>query len=166
MKTPGIQSMTLRRERSGQRGLLPQIAQGTTRSLRESLAANGLAQGLAQEARECRNQGSMGANVMKTSRRSFLIVTTGLASSLVLGHHASADVGQVSESDANAQALGYKTDATKVDKARFPKYQAGQTCASCQFFQGKPGEAMGPCQIFAGKLVDAKGWCSSYVKKA
>jgi hypothetical protein len=108
----------------------------------------------------------MGANVMKTSRRSFLIVTTGLASSLVLGHHASADVGQVSESDANAQALGYKTDATKVDKARFPKYQAGQTCASCQFFQGKPGEALGPCQIFAGKLVDAKGWCSSYVKKA
>ena len=125
MKTPGIQGMTLRRERSGQRGLLSQIAEGTTRSLRESLAANGLA----QEARECRNQGSMGANVMKTSRRSFLIVTTGLASSLVLGHHASADVGQVSESDANAQALGYKTDATKVDKARFPKYQAGQTCA-------------------------------------
>ncbi|WP_325099777.1 high-potential iron-sulfur protein [Paraburkholderia madseniana] len=70
------------------------------------------------------------------------------------------------ESDTNAQALGYRTDATRVDRGRLPKYQAGQTCASCQFFQGKAGYATGPCQVFAGKLVNAKGLCSSHVTNA
>jgi hypothetical protein len=101
---------------------------------------------------------------MKMSRRSFMIVTATLGSALA--RNAWPDSTQVSESDANAQALGYKTDATKVDKARFPKYQAGQICSNCQFFQGKAGDAMGSCQIFAGKQVNAKGWCSAYVKKA
>jgi hypothetical protein len=72
----------------------------------------------------------------------------------------------VSESDATAQSLGYKADATKVDKARFAKYQAGQACANCQLYQGKPGDASGPCPIFGGKQVSAKGWCGAYVKKA
>ena len=68
--------------------------------------------------------------------------------------------------DANAQALGYETDASKVDHAKYANYQAGQACASCQFFQGKAGDATAPCTIFAGKQVNAKGWCSAYVKKA
>jgi hypothetical protein len=77
-----------------------------------------------------------------------------------------ADAPMVSESDATAQSLGYKADATMVDKSRFTKYQAGQACANCQLFQGKPGDASGPCPIFGGKQVNAKGWCSAYVKKA
>lgn len=101
---------------------------------------------------------------MTISRRTFIITATVLGWPVV--RHASAQAGPVLESDTNAQALGYRTDATKVDRGRFPKYQAGQTCASCQFFQGKAGDASGPCQVFAGKLVNAKGWCSSYVKKA
>ena len=100
------------------------------------------------------------------SRRSFMLVTAGLASSLTLERNVAAQAGPVLESDANAQALGYETDASKVDHARYANYQAGQACASCQFFQGKAGDATAPCTIFAGKQVNAKGWCSAYVKKA
>lgn len=103
---------------------------------------------------------------MKSSRRSFMIGAVGFASSLILSPEASAGAAPVLESDANAQTLGYKTDASKVDRAKYPNFQAGQACASCNFFQGKAGDATAPCTIFAGKQVNAKGWCSAYVKKA
>ncbi|WP_341317390.1 high-potential iron-sulfur protein [Paraburkholderia sp. IMGN_8] len=102
---------------------------------------------------------------MKSSRRSFILSVVGVASSLVLSHEAWAEVAPVLETDANAQALGYRTDAGKVDRAKYPKFQVGQACANCQFFQGKAGNATAPCTIFAGKLVNAKGWCSAYLKK-
>ena len=70
------------------------------------------------------------------------------------------------EKDAQAQALGYRNDSTKVDKKKFATFQAGQTCSNCQQFQGKPGDAWAGCQIFPGKQVNAKGWCSAWVKKA
>jgi len=72
----------------------------------------------------------------------------------------------VAESDAMASALGYKADASKADKAKYPKYAAGQQCANCALYQGKPGAATGPCPVFAGKQVAAKGWCSTWAKKA
>jgi hypothetical protein len=95
-----------------------------------------------------------------------MLVTAGVATSLILQRQAVAQAGVVQESDANAQALGYKTDASKVDKAKYPTFQAGQACANCQFFQGKAGDPMAPCTILGGKQVNAKGWCSAYQKKA
>lgn len=103
---------------------------------------------------------------MKSSRRTFLITSIGLASSAALSRQAFAAPATVTESDPTAVALGYKSDATKVDKAKYAKYAAGEDCGDCQFFQGKPGDASGPCPMFGGKLVNAKGWCSAYVKKA
>ncbi|POM14720.1 high potential iron-sulfur protein [Burkholderia cepacia] len=108
---------------------------------------------------------------MKFSRRRFIAVTTVLASALAVGRRAAAadaaaGAGAVQETDANAQALGYKTDASRVDHAKFPKFQAGEACANCQFFQGKTGATMAPCAIFGGKQVNAKGWCGAYAKKA
>ncbi|CAB3755797.1 High potential iron-sulfur protein [Burkholderia puraquae] len=106
---------------------------------------------------------------MQFSRRRFIATTTVLASALAFGRRAAAadaGAGTVQESDANAQALGYRTDASRVDHAKFPKFQAGQACANCQFFQGKAGAAMAPCAILGGKQVNAKGWCSAYSKKA
>lgn len=103
---------------------------------------------------------------MKISRRSFMLVTAGLASSLILERNAAAQAGPVLESDANAQKLGYRVDASRVDRAKYPNFQTGQACANCQYFQGKTGDAMAPCAILAGKQVNAKGWCSAYVKKA
>jgi hypothetical protein len=103
---------------------------------------------------------------MKTSRRSFLITSIGVASSLALSREAFADAPKLTESDPTAQALGYKADATQVDKTKFTKYTAGESCSNCQFFQGKPGDAFGPCPMFGGKLVSSHGWCSAYSKKA
>lgn len=103
---------------------------------------------------------------MSISRRQFMIVAASAASATVLPSESRADAPTLSESDPTAQALGYKMDATKVDKTKFPKYQTGQTCANCQLFQGKPGAATGPCVIYGGKIVEAKGWCNAYVKKA
>ena len=68
--------------------------------------------------------------------------------------------------DPQAVSLGYVPDAAQVDKSRYPKYAAGQSCASCQLFQGKPGAADGPCPIYQNKIVPAKAWCSAWVRKA
>jgi len=103
---------------------------------------------------------------MDCSRRRFIIVAASLASTAVFLDDAQADAPMLSESDPTAQSLGYKANAEQVDKAKFPKYQAGQTCANCQLYQGKAVDAAGPCPIFGGKQVSAKGWCSAYVKKA
>ena len=112
---------------------------------------------------------------MKRERRDFLRIGSIAVALLALASRAADTVAQqkpgslpqVDEKDQQAQALGYKHDATKADKEKFKNYQAGQTCATCQLYQGKPKEEWGGCQIFPGKLVNAKGWCSAYqVKKA
>src|SRR5580698_2681749 len=104
---------------------------------------------------------------MKSSRRTFLITSIGVASTLALSRQAfAADAAKVTEADPTAQALGYKEDATKVDKAKYAKYAAGQDCGNCSFYQGKAADPWGACPMFAGKQVSAKGWCSAYNKKA
>ena len=72
---------------------------------------------------------------------------------------------RLEETDPQAQALGYKHDASKVDKAKFKTYQPGQLCSSCAHFQAKGNEEWAPCAIFAGKQVAAKGWCAAWQKK-
>jgi hypothetical protein len=71
----------------------------------------------------------------------------------------------VAESDATATSLGYKADAAKVDKTKFPKFAAGQNCGNCALYQGKAGDKAGACPLFAGKQVAGAGWCSAYAKK-
>jgi hypothetical protein len=105
--------------------------------------------------------------LLMTSRRSFIQILP-LAGALALGARGAlaADTPAVDPKDPQAAALGYVVDAAKADKAKFPKYAAGQNCGGCQLFQGKAGDATGPCAIFAGKKVSTKGWCSAYIKKA
>jgi len=71
----------------------------------------------------------------------------------------------LSESDPTAVSLGYKANASAVDKAKFPQYASGQSCSGCALYQGAAGGSSGPCAIFAGKSVSATGWCASYTKK-
>ncbi|GLU34009.1 high-potential iron-sulfur protein [Trinickia caryophylli] len=103
---------------------------------------------------------------MKQSRRTFLITSLGAVSAVALSGQAFADTPKVAENDPTAVALGYKEDATKVDKAKFPKYAAGEKCDNCTFYQGKPTDAYAPCPMFAGKQVKGTGWCNAYNKKA
>ena len=109
---------------------------------------------------------------MKQSRRTFLIhsaTAATLAGVTMICHtqaRAQAQAQALSETDPMAQSLGYKSDASTVDKAKYPKYAAGQSCSNCSFFKGKPDDVSAACIIFGTKLVAAKGWCSSYSRKA
>jgi hypothetical protein len=101
-----------------------------------------------------------------TNRRTFMlhvVVGSGaIAASQVMAQGAP----MVSEKDANAVALGYKADATKVDLKKYPAHKTTQICGNCALFQGKPTDAAGGCPLFAGKQVATKGWCSAYAPKA
>jgi hypothetical protein len=102
---------------------------------------------------------------MKPTRRQFIIMSAAGACTLALNSKVQAQA-MVAETDPQAVALGYKADATKVDKAKYAKYAAGQECDGCALFQGKAGATSGGCSLFAGKQVSGKGWCSAYAKKA
>lgn len=97
------------------------------------------------------------------SRRQFIQILP-LAGAGLLAGEALAQA-MVDEKDPTAASLGYVADATKVNKTKYPKYVAGQACATCALFQAKAGTPAGGCAIFPGKQVAAKGWCSAYAKK-
>lgn len=105
---------------------------------------------------------------MKSNRRTFVIQSIAgaglLASTRLVQAQAAAPL--VVETDPQAVALGYKSDTTKVDKAKYPKHANEQNCANCALYQGKPTDAAGGCPLFAGKQVGAKAWCSAWAKKA
>ncbi|WP_250455595.1 high-potential iron-sulfur protein [Caballeronia sp. ATUFL_M2_KS44] len=98
---------------------------------------------------------------MNHSRRSFMVLTMGAGASLWLAR-ANAEAPHLSEADPAAVAVGYKEDAAKVDRAKYPNFAADQTCANCSLFQGKSTDAWGGCTLFSGKDVAAKGWCASW----
>jgi hypothetical protein len=100
-----------------------------------------------------------------TSRRQFIQIVPVAGAALLAGRAAQAQAPMVSEKDAQAVSLGYVADATKVDKAKYKTYAAGQLCSNCALYQGKPTDAAGGCPLFAGKQVAGKGWCSAYAKK-
>ncbi len=120
----------------------------------------------------------MKQNRINIRRRGFLKISSLAAAAFALASRAGTSLAQtkaqdkkgalpqLDEKDPMAQALGYIHDATKVDKAKFKQYAAGQTCVNCQQYQGKPSDAWAPCTIFPGKQVAGKGWCSVWVKKA
>lgn len=99
-----------------------------------------------------------------TNRRTFIIQS--IAATGLVAAATGAQAALVGENEPQAVALGYKHDATKVDKAKQPKWAAGQTCANCALYQGKPTDAAGNCPLFAGKQVAGKGWCNAWAKKA
>ncbi len=69
------------------------------------------------------------------------------------------------EKDPTAQALGFVTDASKVNAATNPTFKPTQKCSTCAQYQGKASDATAPCPIFASKLVPAGGWCKVWAQK-
>jgi hypothetical protein len=100
---------------------------------------------------------------MSIRRRIFLMTLAATGAGLGASAHAQA---LVDEKDAQAAALGYVADAKRADVKKFPKFAAGQNCASCALFQGKASDKAGVCPLFAGKQVASAGWCSAWAKKA
>ena len=101
-----------------------------------------------------------------TNRREFIARITVVGGIAMASNASFAQGAAVAETDANAVALGYKVDTTKVDKKKFPKHEAAQNCKNCALYQGKAADAAGGCPLFAGKQVAANGWCSAWAKKA
>ena len=99
------------------------------------------------------------------TRRKFLLAASIMASGAVVGRSVLAQAARIEESDPQATALGYVHSAAKVDKAKYPKFAAGQNCANCALYQGKASDAWGGCAIFGNKQVNGKGWCGAWVKK-
>ncbi|WP_233887276.1 high-potential iron-sulfur protein [Paraburkholderia flagellata] len=100
------------------------------------------------------------------NRRTFILHAAGLCAALVTAGRALATPGLVDESDTTAKSLGYRAKASSVDAGKFPKYAAGQRCASCRFYAGAAGDAAGACPMFPGKAVAADGWCNVYAPRA
>lgn len=105
-----------------------------------------------------------------TTRRNFVLAAVPAAAltslSTLVSRSVAAQAARLDESDPTAVALGYKHDATKVDKAKFATYAAGRNCANCQLFAAKGNEEWAACAPFGNRLVNAKGWCAAWVKKA
>ncbi len=102
---------------------------------------------------------------LSSTRRVFMMQVATAATAVLAVSEASAQA-MLDEKDPQAVGLAYKADASKVDKAKNPKFVAGANCANCALFQAKAGAAAGGCPLFAGKQVAAKGWCSAWAKKA
>ncbi|MFO1285889.1 MAG: high-potential iron-sulfur protein [Rubrivivax sp.] len=100
-----------------------------------------------------------------TSRRRFIRIVPAAGVALLSAGAVRAQADMVNEKDAQATALGYVADAAKADKAKYKQFAAGQMCANCALYQGKPSDAAGPCPLFGTKKVSSKGWCSAWAKK-
>jgi hypothetical protein len=107
----------------------------------------------------------MSCITFRPSRRRWLKLGSLAMVTLSVPASLSAQPKRVEENEQQAQSLGYKHDAAKVDKAKFKNFQAGQLCSNCNLYKGKEGDAWGPCDIFGGREVNAKGWCTAWVKK-
>jgi hypothetical protein len=105
---------------------------------------------------------------MHNSRRTLITtaVTAGTALLTTRLTSAAAQVPLLQETDPQAIALGYKSDASRVDKAKFPRYAAGQMCANCTLYRGKPSDPSALCPLFQDRQVAATAWCSAWSKKA
>jgi len=106
----------------------------------------------------------------KISRRA--IVKGGLiagalipAMGLMADSAAAAGLPALDPKDPTAQALGFVTDASKVDAKTNATYKPNQKCSTCAQYQGKASDATAGCNIFAGKSVPAAGWCKVWAQK-
>jgi hypothetical protein len=75
----------------------------------------------------------------------------------------------IPETDAVAQALGYKHDIKDIDYKRYPQRkrpeQKANFCNNCALYTAVDGN-WGKCQMLQAGLVHAKGWCGSWSKKS
>jgi hypothetical protein len=99
----------------------------------------------------------------QTNRRVFIMQLAAGSSLLATG--AVQAQAKLDENDAQATAVAYKHDTTKVDAKKYPKHDKSQKCSNCQLFQGKAADAWGGCPLFGAKQVAGNGWCTAYVKK-
>ena len=72
----------------------------------------------------------------------------------------------VAEIEPQAQALGYRTNNTTVDRGRYPRFIPDMRCGNCALFQIERSSygSYGSCSLFSGKFVSVNGWCSAWAR--
>lgn len=108
--------------------------------------------------------------VGKMNRRSFIRTAGASIAAVTVGAawagRAAAEE-KLTPDDPTAQALQYVEDASTVDAAEVPSYQAGRICGNCQLYQmASEVEGFAPCGAFGNKLVAHGGWCAAWTAKA
>jgi high potential iron-sulfur protein len=93
-----------------------------------------------------------------SSRRRLLkrLALAGSAATLVPMSLRAADPPLISVEAAEAKAVKYVEDGSKVKEAM------GNRCDTCSLYQGADGSKQGGCQLFKGKGVTAAGWCTAW----
>ena len=71
------------------------------------------------------------------NRRQFVIQLTVISGAALAGQPLFAQAALLAETDAQAVALGYKADTTKVDTKKYPKHEASQNCAELLALPGQ-----------------------------
>lgn len=99
------------------------------------------------------------------SRGMGLFSNLGYAAPAAKGAALPAGMSEVAANDPVASAIGYVSDATKVEAKANPTFKKGQTCATCALYS-KTNDSWGKCQMIQNGLVRADGWCKSFNKKA
>jgi hypothetical protein len=103
---------------------------------------------------------------MSTTRRTFVASGTLMAAAaLTAGPAWTQALPFVSESDPPAAALAFHSEASTIDKQKFPQYAVGQSCSACAFYEGKPETTDGTCQMYSGKRVQSNAWCAAFFKR-
>lgn len=95
---------------------------------------------------------------MHISRRKFLLLASTVPFIPFVSQRTEAAFPALAEQSAQAKALHYKSDVSRV---KHPKYQAGQICANCQLFNPLDNG----CVLFSSNSVAPNGWCQAWVKK-
>lgn len=91
--------------------------------------------------------------------RSGLVAAAGVVAVKLATTSRVAHAEALDPADPQAAALGYVTDTTTVDAAKFPNHTAQQMCSACALY------AEGNCSIFPGKVVQPTGWCAAFAPK-
>lgn len=98
---------------------------------------------------------------MSVSRRIFVIRSAMGIAALAGCGFAGAEDPRLLESEPLALEHGYVLESSKVDKKKYPHYEAGQICGTCQLFEERSAE-WGGCALFPGKQVHVKAWCDAW----
>ena len=98
-----------------------------------------------------------------TTRRVFMLQIASAGTALTAAAGPALAAGEkLTETDGYARSMAFRYDTNQVDKKRYPRHDAKQSCATCQLYDGKPGDEWGPCSFFGGRLVKSTGWCRNF----
>lgn len=109
------------------------------------------------------------SKLLSSNRRDFLARSALIASTALIAGKAGADVtpAVLKEAAPIAVALGYKSDASDVDTAKYPKRSgaagAEQFCSNCALYKGAGDTGYGTCSAIPGNLVAGAGWCNAWI---